>query len=102
MDIRKTKTCDKCKANVPLEMVRLYPKPMGGNLVLCEACLEKTKRTKTHPDIPSRAPRLPSSDYFKYDCRRCKYEFKVDENKANITYNLVCPYCGKSDKIARI
>ncbi len=101
MDIRKSRTCEKCKTAVPLDQVRLYPKPSGGNLLLCNTCLNATKKNQREPSIPTKTAKLPAADHVAFQCGRCKYQFRVDENKANVTYNLHCPYCGKSDKLTR-
>ena len=42
-DIRKTRTCEKCKAVVPLDKVKLYPKNHDVNLLVCESCCENLK-----------------------------------------------------------
>ncbi len=42
-DIRKTRTCEKCKAVVPLDKVRLYPKNLETNQLVCESCCENLK-----------------------------------------------------------
>ena len=42
-DVRKTRTCEKCKAVVPLDKVRLYPKNLETNQLVCESCCENLK-----------------------------------------------------------
>ena len=100
MDIRKTRTCEKCRAVVLLENVRLVPKNKETNLLVCENCCEELKKVaaKELPLESKIAPLLPP-ELSKYMCRRCDYSFKVDLNKAGVTYNLHCPYCGKNDQL---
>lgn len=43
MDIRKTRTCEKCKSTVTLDKVRLYPKNPEQNWVVCEPCCEQLR-----------------------------------------------------------
>lgn len=42
-DIRKIRTCEKCKNNVPLDKVRFYPKDKEKNILVCDACCEEMK-----------------------------------------------------------
>lgn len=104
MDIRKTRTCQKCKATVPLEKVRLFPKDKDSNLLLCEACCEEMKKNivQKKPTLGTKAKVLPKGNYVPYFCDRCKYKFRVDEARVGLIYNLCCPYCGKDDRLSRI
>ncbi len=97
MDIRKTRTCERCRAVVPLEKVRLVPNPKGEqNLLVCEPCsVEVIKK----PVTPSKMKKLPSPEETKYFCGRCRYSFRADASKIGVTYNLHCPYCGKTDQL---
>lgn len=101
MDIRKTRTCERCKTVVPLEKVRLFPRDKDVNLVVCEPCCDELKTTITqkNPNIASRVQPLLPPEYSTIFCGRCDYTFRIDRNKAGITYNLKCPYCGKQDKL---
>ncbi len=101
MDIRKTRTCEKCKAVVLIEHVRLYPKPDGTNLVVCEKCCDDLKKLnkETNSALTSKTTELPSPEYGTFFCIRCNYTFRVDKAKAGLTHNLQCPYCGKTDRI---
>ena len=47
-DIRKTRTCEKCKTVVPLDKVRLYPKSQDKNILLCENCCQSMKEVKSN------------------------------------------------------
>lgn len=186
--MRKTRTCEKCKAAVPLNQVRLYPKSADHNLMVCGKCCEElmnrtssldnsgpvrnTPKYKSKPEpkieikpapIINRpvvaaasspdAPRwaakkvelkrpesvatvskiidvkerpypiiksapykpnparnvstrtinpLPEPEYAKYKCMRCSYNFKADIAKAGLTYNLVCPNCGRAEKVQKL
>ena len=52
-DIRKTRTCEKCKTVVLLDKVRLYPKDSETNLLVCESCCESLK-AGIRPDLPGK------------------------------------------------
>lgn len=96
MDIRKTRTCERCRATVPLEKVRFHPKDRGGMMVVCEGCSEELRK----PKLPaSKVSKLPAPEYATYTCTQCRYTFRADKSKIGITYNLHCPYCGKTDKL---
>ncbi len=102
-DIRKTRTCEKCKGAIPLDQIRLYPKNKDTNILVCEPCsreLNKNIKEKS-PSISSKTKPLLPPNYTTLSCSRCDYQFRIDENKAGVTYNLKCPYCGKSDKLKR-
>ena len=101
IDIRKTRTCQKCKASVPLDKVRLFPKEDNTTLLLCEVCCAdlKSKVMTKNPNLGTKVKPLGKADYVIYFCDRCKYRFRVDENKAGYTCNLCCPYCGKNDRL---
>ncbi len=187
-DMRKTRTCEKCKAAVPLNQVRLYPKSADQNLMVCGKCCEElinrsssldnsgpvrnTPRYKSKPEpkieikpapiinrpvvaaaASADAPRwaakkvelkrpvpvatvskvidvkerpypliksapykpnparnvsthtinpLPEPEYAKYKCMRCNYNFKADLAKVGVTYNLVCPSCGRAEKVQKL
>ncbi len=55
---QKTRTCEKCKAQVPLNKVKLYPKDKDRNLLLCEACVEALKNA-AQSKIPSAFAKTP-------------------------------------------
>lgn len=100
MDIRKTKTCEKCKKVILIENVRLFP--MGEhNLVVCGDCCEELKKNikDKNPTMSSKVASLPIPEYTVFLCTRCNYNFRVDKAKAGLTYNLHCPYCGKPDRL---
>lgn len=122
-DIRRTKTCEKCKAVIPLDRVRLYPKnpqKPGVNMVVCDRCCEELKNiakgkiaspvsfkddtiiikksaapTHTEPEKQTRlVPEDP--DLSHYICTRCNYKFKFNDDGIIV---LRCPYCGKPDSL---
>ena len=103
MDIRKTRTCERCRTVTPLDKVRLFPKDKDINLLVCDKCCEELKeaaKPKTSI-INSRIAPLPHPEYASYRCMRCDYAFRVDRAKAGITHNLHCPYCGHSDRLKK-
>ena len=98
MDIRKTRTCERCKAVVPLDQVRLYPKDQNKNLLVCEPCCGELKKA-TAGEIVSKTKSLSAPSFIGYFCNRCNYNFRADKYKADIIHNLNCPYCGKNDRL---
>ncbi len=101
MDIRKTRTCERCKNVVPLDQVRLYPKDENTNLLLCESCCNEVKLKASGNLATSKMRSLAPSEYVNFLCTRCNYRFKADRSRADVTYNLHCPYCGKNDKLEK-
>lgn len=136
VDIRKTRTCEKCSAQIPLDKVKLYPGNNERTLIVCEVCLDRLKNaakttlsnapksvlSPVHntprammgnnplPTLPAKkvpvknvlqpkkTESLPES-YRSVKCVRCNYSFKIDKDRANVYFKLVCPYCGKDDKL---
>ncbi|MFH0701477.1 MAG: hypothetical protein V2A62_03495 [Candidatus Woesearchaeota archaeon] len=129
MDIRRTRTCERCRNVVPLEKVRLVPKNNEVNMLVCEACVEELKsapqskitnaqsryvadqsKSKVMNMAPAakqtkyawtsqRVSALPTPDYARYICTHCNYTFRLDRAKAGLTYGAKCPYCSRTDKI---
>src|SRR3989338_9599428 len=100
VDIRKTRTCEKCDSVVVLDKVRLVPKNKETNLLVCDKCCDELKKMAARETkFDSKVEPLLPPQLSKYLCRRCDYSFKVDINKAGLTYNLHCPYCGKADQL---
>lgn len=114
-DIRKTRTCEHCKAVVPLDKVKLYPKDSEHNMIVCGECCEQLKnKLKIYSNEPPRKEKKVTNNVYidrkeeriesgrnlvKKYCIRCKYSFRVDPERAGVLYNLACPYCGKDDKV---
>ncbi len=102
MDIRKTRTCEQCRNVVSLDKIRLLAKDESTSILVCSNC-EDYFKTRTSPtSLGTRITPLPKADYLSYSCDRCHYEFRADRFKADVTYNLKCPYCGKTDKLAKV
>jgi len=122
MEIRKTRTCEKCNVQVPLGKVRFYPRDETRNWLLCEACAEKMKVSKIKQTTAFAAPAIPqkieivrnivqpkaqnkniiASTDPSYDtkyCNRCHYQFQIDLDSKNRVKKMVCPYCGKDDRL---
>ena len=100
MDIRKTRTCERCKTVVLLDQVRLYPKSDNKNFLVYTNCCEELKKASAgqiKAEVKTRD--LGPASFIKYNCTRCNYNFKADDSKAGLTYNLHCPYCGKEDRL---
>src|SRR3989338_7110001 len=104
MDIRKTRTCERCKTVVLLDQVRLYPKSDNKNFLVCVNCCEELKKASAGniPTTDLKAKNLMPSVLVKYNCTRCNYNFKADNSRTGLTYNLHCPYCGKVDRLQKI
>lgn len=104
MDIRKTRTCERCKGVVLLDQVRLYPKSDNKNFLVCVSCCEELKKASAGqiPSTDFKAKNTAPSSFIKYNCTRCNYNFKADDSRAGLTYNLHCPYCGKIDRLQKV
>ncbi|MBS3117084.1 hypothetical protein J4421_05820 [Candidatus Woesearchaeota archaeon] len=113
-DIRKTRTCERCKAQVPLANVRLFARDAEKNWLLCEACCDILKNKgdsnyfKKNPiknvykpkeqiqNIPKQVPLTQKSIKSSRICLRCKYTFDISDSGAT---RIRCPYCGRDDKL---
>lgn len=45
MDTRRTRTCDKCKTQIPVDQVKLWPKDKDKTWIVCSSCLEALKKS---------------------------------------------------------
>jgi len=103
MDIRKTRTCERCKGVVLLDQVRLYPKSDNKNFLVCVNCCEELKKASAGQiPVTDMKAKGPAPSLMKYNCTRCNYNFKADNSRAGLTYNLHCPYCGKMDRLQKV
>src|SRR3989344_3228323 len=130
MDIRKTRACERCKAQVTLDKVRLLPKNKDQNILVCIECSEiiKQKQVPVSNDPAQKQKALVTNVYrpkeplkpFRpkdapvsvkpavysplkpYLCTRCNYTFKANREKAGLQYRLACPYCSKDDRLTPI
>ncbi len=96
MDIRRVRTCEECKAVVPLDRVRLVAKNQETNMVVCDDCDVKLQQT-----IPRSPIRNIPAEKKLVRCFRCNYSFPMDVAKAGLLYNAACPYCGKDDRLQK-
>lgn len=117
MQLSKTRKCEQCKIDTPLDNLKLFPSDDGkGYVFLCTECGELfKKRGKPKEEAAARsstakgAPKATapknatepqkSASKEALVCLRCNYKFKADLDKAGVSYNLVCPYCGRKDQI---
>ena len=121
MEIRRTRTCEKCNTQVPLGSVKFYPRDDTRNWLLCAACAEKMKTTRMKQNEALVAQPAPKKEairnvvppkvqskksmasanlsYDKKYCNRCHYQFQVDLDSKNRVKKMVCPYCGKDDRL---
>lgn len=58
MDLRRTRTCERCKNVVPLEQVRLVPKNNEVNLLVCDNCMNEIKKAAVDGRIASAQSRI--------------------------------------------
>ena len=102
-NLRATRICEKCKAVVPSQNIKLYPKPDNTNLLLCEACLNQIKAVNKsiQEGKSEKITNLPPADFANLFCTRCNYAFRVNRSKIGVTLHLSCPYCSKNDKLVR-
>ena len=119
VDIRKLRTCEICKADVPANEVKLFPKDRDRNWMLCEPCCYKMKnRAVKVSNVPPASQKKAAvrnvyerqvnkqekgsdDDYKVLFCTRCNYNFKVDQHRAGTYFNLNCPYCGRADQLGK-
>ena len=94
MQISNTRTCEQCKSPTPFERLRLTAWQNERTRMVCLSCYGKAGKKES--DV--RIQRRPSSK-ISYHCARCNYSFRADPEKANITYRLLCPYCGNADML---
>ncbi|PIZ50915.1 hypothetical protein COY27_05530 [Candidatus Woesearchaeota archaeon CG_4_10_14_0_2_um_filter_33_13] len=100
MDIRKTRTCEKCKAVVTLDKVRLVPKDKDTNSLVCEDCCNAIKNKTAKTPITNTQPVKNTLGEVKLlSCSRCNYSFRIDTIKAGTLHKVFCPYCGKADRL---
>ena len=123
MDIRKTRTCEKCKSVITLDKVRIMPKDKENNWLVCDNCCKTLKENivKAQPqrhvitnqfeekniltknNLKSQSPHQVITNKFEerkmLSCARCNYSFKIDAFKAGTTHRVFCPYCGRADRI---
>jgi len=102
MDISSTRTCEQCKAAIPLANVRLVSKNQDRTSLLCPQCAGKFKQRISLAEGKSKIEALPPAEYVGYKCTRCNYSFRVDAIKAGLTHKLLCPYCGKSERLVQL
>lgn len=125
-DILKTRTCERCKSQVPLAKVRLYAQNETKNLLLCEGCCDILKKKGSglpdgqkviknvyQPrDVITNQPSTVGRPEVKVEskvvnrpqmsCVRCDYKFTINESQSGAGSQLSCPYCGKSDRLQRV
>ena len=127
-DIRKVRTCERCKVQVPLANVRLYARDAEHNMLLCEPCCDTFKKKKlefsfnsqktvvrnvyqpkemirNQPAIKITEPKLEASKVINrpmMKCSRCDYTFTMAEQKSGSLPTLSCPYCSKADRLQRV
>ncbi len=102
MDIRGTRTCEQCSTAIPLANVRLVSKNQDRTSLLCPQCAGKFKERVLLAQGKSKIEALPPAEYVGYKCTRCNYSFRVDAIKAGLTHRLLCPYCGKSERLVQL
>ncbi len=114
MLLSKTRKCEQCTIVTPLENLKLFPTKDGkGYRFLCRECGAQFKKraslnagsTSAKEASPTATKTRPAKEQQKdlpkeqLVCIRCNYKFKADLDKAGVSYNLVCPYCGRKDQL---
>ena len=84
--------CDRCRKSVPIPEIKYIPKGKDSTIALCLACRIKDKE-KEGGSAKSGSREGVKKTFF---CSRCRYKFSCN---ADGLHNLMCPYCGKSDKV---
>ncbi len=60
MDIRRTRTCERCKTQVPLQLVKLFPRNNDQSWIVCEPCCDELKhRSNPGPTLSIELPKQP-------------------------------------------
>ncbi|QQG38573.1 MAG: hypothetical protein HYS32_03125 [Candidatus Woesearchaeota archaeon] len=104
LSVQKSRVCERCKALVPLEGVKLFAETSDRSVVVCENCsveLENAKKGKLERTGTTKRFNAPAKNA-SYTCERCTYKFRVDEARAGIVHRVFCPYCGKDDKLIKL
>jgi|SRR3989338_3216505 len=98
MDIRRVRTCEKCKTTVPLSRVRLMPKNKDTSILVCDDCSNamQVANSQSQPKKPIR--NIPAN-VEKRQCTRCNYSFRISTTRLDLQ-KPVCPYCGRDDRVA--
>ncbi|MBI4980090.1 hypothetical protein HZC30_00865 [Candidatus Woesearchaeota archaeon] len=58
MDLRRTRTCERCKTAVPLDQVRIVPKNNETNLLVCDNCMSEIKKATADGRIAGAQSRI--------------------------------------------
>jgi transcription initiation factor IIE alpha subunit len=90
--------CEGCKRYVPVSDLK-YILKKDKRVALCVECRNKTEEAKkTSPIIQRKEEKKKEeiSSQSMYFCKRCSYKFKFSGAPGT---RLMCPYCGKDDKI---
>ena len=81
--------CDRCRKSVPIPEIKYLPKGKDSTIALCLACRIKNKETEEFKGTKGGVKKI-------YFCVRCRYKFQFNKDGM---HNLMCPYCGRNDKI---
>lgn len=90
--------CEGCKKTVPVTELK-YVLKKDKRIALCTECRNKTEEAiKTSPILQRKVEKQKEelSSKNMYFCKRCSYKFKFSEAPGT---RLMCPYCGKDDRI---
>lgn len=118
MQLSKTRKCDQCTIATPFENIKLYPsKDAKSYISLCKECGEQFKKrasprtgassVKSVPAVKAAESKASQAKEQQQKamqkealvCLHCNYKFKADMDKAGVSYNLRCPYCGRKDEL---
>ena len=100
MDQAKVVMCDTCRKSVPANTVRYVPKGKDYLMIVCASCRGQSsgeeKNNKKQGDSQKTVKNM--TERLSYVCERCKFPFKHNPKGSS---NLLCPYCGKADKLRK-
>ncbi|MBS3133588.1 hypothetical protein J4470_05725 [Candidatus Woesearchaeota archaeon] len=87
MQLSKTRKCDQCTIATPFETGASSVKSVPA----VKAAESKASQAKEQQQKAMQKEALV--------CLHCNYKFKADMDKAGVSYNLRCPYCGRKDEL---
>ncbi len=111
MQIAQTRTCENCGDAATIQDLKLFPKADTGYQLACAGCCTELKQSYGAKPAAKRPFAVKAKTIGKsnvaevspvrqpFVCRRCNYRFRADLEKAGISYNLKCPYCGRADEL---
>lgn len=75
------------------------PQPVRNIVQRTLSKVKSASQSASSLDSSGEASSVP--EYLQMHCRRCNYQYRVDEGKVGTRLNPACPYCGKGDQVER-